>query len=239
MIEELNARGHPAYALDLSRFDWLKITKSAITADYWKGTLKPKGTLDFFFDAADSTIAQVKADFPTRKIHLVAHSIGGWVARAYCGEVADPEDVQKRFVSLTTLGSPNYPPPPSESGFSLDQTRGLLDYVNDNFPGAYHKNFKYVSVGGVGTPGKLGGGLEESVAFISYLPLCGNGASVGDGIIPEEVAFLEGATHVRVPEAKHSGFIPTAGPSIKIPGYVWYGSAEVLDQWLVHLPEKK
>jgi hypothetical protein len=31
MIAELNSRGHPAYAVDLSRFDWLKITKSAIT----------------------------------------------------------------------------------------------------------------------------------------------------------------------------------------------------------------
>ena len=27
MIAELNARGHPAYAVDLKRFDWLKITK--------------------------------------------------------------------------------------------------------------------------------------------------------------------------------------------------------------------
>eukprot|EP00624_Nannochloropsis_granulata_P001652 evm.model.NODE_18044_length_13276_cov_24.207518.5 len=32
MIAELNSRGHPAYAVDLKRFDWLKITKSAVTA---------------------------------------------------------------------------------------------------------------------------------------------------------------------------------------------------------------
>lgn len=133
---------------------------------------------------------------------------------------------------------PNYPPPATESFWSqVDQTRGLLSYVNDNFPGAYHKNLKYTSVLGTGTPGKLGGGIEESVAYISYLPLCGKGESVGDGIIPESIAFLEGAVHVRVPEAKHSSFIPTAGPSIKVPGYIWYGSPEVLDQWLVELPE--
>jgi len=94
-----------------------------------------------------------------------------------------------------------------------------------------------VSVGGVSTPGKLGGGLEASVAYISYLPLCGNGEATGDGIIPEEVCFLEGAVHVRVPDAKHSSFIPTAGPSIKIPGYVWYGTPSVADQWVGFLTE--
>jgi len=43
------------------------------------------------------------------------------------------------------------------------------------------------------------------VSFISYLPLCGRGDVVGDGIVPEEVAFLEGATHIRVPNVKHAG----------------------------------
>lgn len=196
--------------------------------------------MDFYFDAAAAIIERVKLEYPDRKIHLVAHSIGGWVARAYCGEVADPEDVNKRFISLTTLGSPNYPPPAGEGIWgSIDQTRGLLDYVNLRFPGAFHKGMKYVSVGGVGTKGRFGGGLEESIAYISYLPLCGKGDAEGDGIIPESVAFLEGSTHVRVMEAKHSGFIPTAGPSIKIPGYVWYGTPEIVDQWLVHLPESK
>lgn len=78
---------------------------------------------------------------------------------------------------------------------------------------------------------------QESVAYISYLPLCGTGETTGDGIIPEEVAFLDGAIHVRVPDAKHSSFIPTAGPSIKIPFYTWYGTPEVVDQWVPYLSE--
>ena len=43
------------------------------------------------------------------------------------------------------------------------------------------------------------------LAFVSYLPLCGNGGSRGDGIIPLEVALLEGATQVELPTSKHSG----------------------------------
>lgn len=163
MVAELNARGHPAIPLDLKRLDWLKITKSLPTKAYWDGTLQPKGTLDFYFEAAEAAVAEAKARFPDRKIHILAHSIGGWcvcvyvsvhilrrstyhcyvpvlisitprpslsprIARAYCGEVADPADVDGRFVSLTTLGSPHYPPKGEGFWAKADQTRGLLSY---------------------------------------------------------------------------------------------------------------
>ncbi len=57
------------------------------------------------------------------------------IARAYCGEVADPEDVNKRFVSLTTLGSPHYPPRGDSFWAKADQTRGLLSYGRVRYPG--------------------------------------------------------------------------------------------------------
>lgn len=69
---------------------------------------------------------------------------------------------------------------------------------------------------GTSTEGKLGTDIESSVAYVSYLPLCGKGETVGDGIVPAEIAFLEGARSIRLPNAKHAGFIPTAGPSIKV-----------------------
>lgn len=53
--------------------------------------------------------------------------------------------------------------------------------------------------------GSFLGSVEEILAFVSYLPLCGDGASRGDGIIPLEVALLEGSTHVELPTSKHSG----------------------------------
>ena len=42
--------------------------------------------------------------------------------------MADPEDVDGRFVSLTTLGSPHYPPKGEGFWAKADQTRGLLSY---------------------------------------------------------------------------------------------------------------
>jgi hypothetical protein len=37
LVAELEARGHPAVPLDLGRFDWLKITRSIFTPNYWQG----------------------------------------------------------------------------------------------------------------------------------------------------------------------------------------------------------
>ncbi len=54
-------------------------------------------------------------------------------------------------------------------------------------------------------PGKFPGSVEEMLAFVSYLPLCGDGGSRGDGIIPLDVATLAGSTVVELPASKHSG----------------------------------
>lgn len=53
--------------------------------------------------------------------------------------------------------------------------------------------------------GKLPGSLQEMLSYISYLPLCGDGGSRGDGIIPLDVATLEGSMVVELPTSKHSG----------------------------------
>jgi len=50
----------------------------------------------------------------------VGHSIGGWITRAYLGEVIDPLERRNRIASLTTLGTPHTPP-----------TEGLLARVRD------------------------------------------------------------------------------------------------------------
>lgn len=54
-------------------------------------------------------------------------------------------------------------------------------------------------------PGKFPGSVEEMLAFVSYLPLAGDGGARGDGIIPREAAVLEGSNVVELPTSKHSG----------------------------------
>jgi len=230
MVLGLQERGHSTYVADLKRLDWLKIVPSALTPDYWTGNLKPNDCLHFFYEKLDSTFKKIKEEHPGQPIHLIGHSIGGWIVRAYLGEVCDPNEIEL-FCSLTTLGSPQRTPPEGTVWEQLDQTRGLLSYVNKNFPGVYHKHIKYTSVAGESTEGLLDGNLENMVAFASYLSLCGDGYVKGDGIVPVESALLEGADRILIQETKHAGFLPTPGASIKLTSYKWYGSPSVIEQW--------
>ena len=42
---------------------------------------------------------------------VLGHSIGGWVARSYIGEVMGEDVAARRVCSLVTLGTPHNPPP--------------------------------------------------------------------------------------------------------------------------------
>uniref|UniRef100_A0A0G4HP68 GPI inositol-deacylase n=1 Tax=Chromera velia CCMP2878 TaxID=1169474 RepID=A0A0G4HP68_9ALVE len=233
LLQELNARGFPAYVADLGRSDWFELIPHSFTADYWKGTLQPSKVLRFYYRAIQRTVDLVAEQHPNQQIHLVGHSIGGWVARLFLAEEAD-EDTQKRIRSLTTLGSPNKALP-EDAPLAIDQTRGLLSYVNSKYPGATCEGVRYFSAGGSRVRGQVEvpPDFESALAFLSYFALCGKGGEAGDGIVPYSVAELEGGErHLDLGDVKHTGFLPWFGPgTIQIPGLRWYGTPEVVDLW--------
>lgn len=232
LVDQLLRRGHSKVIVaPLSRFDWLKITPSLATADFWKSTLKPLPTLNFYFEALDNAFAEIESG----DVSIVGHSIGGWVARAYVGEKSVPV---RRVV---TLGTPHNPP---NTG-GIDQTRGLLDYINEN----YANTVSTCVVGNSSTASSLSellskevwNGqrsplLESLVALPSYAVL---GATLdpfklrGDGLIPIDAALLpETSAKLIIDDCHHSGFIPTAFDSIILPeSYRWYGTPEVVEDW--------
>lgn len=95
----------------------------------------------------------------------MAHSAGGWLARAFLadeayfdrgeGASAGPGEVHNRAVrSLVTLGAPHKPPPPEV----MDMTGGALSWVHARWPGAQRSAFTL-------TLGWLGGVLQTSRRF--------------------------------------------------------------------------
>lgn len=131
---------------------------------------------------------------------LIGHSIGGWVARAWLSEWTSPK-IKEKVTSLITLGSPHQPPPSSSFFSSADQTRGLLTYINTNFPGAFEPKVAYTSVISSAYTGELPSLKSSSLsplflsllAFASYSLLSGEGTSSGDALIPISTATLDGA----------------------------------------------
>lgn len=95
---------------------------------------------------------------------------------------------------------------------------------------------------GVGVKGKVPSGvLEEMFAFVSYLPLCGQGTGIGDGVVPWETGILEGSESILLERTVHADFLPTPGKAVPLPlrdqGYQWYGCADGLPGWAHVLDE--
>lgn len=227
--------GMRMFITPLERLDWPRgLVGSFFTKAFLQGKLQPRETLKFYFQKVDEAVAAALAESPEAEIVLISHSIGGWVARAWLSEWASP-DIKARVRTCVSLGSPHNPPPADSSAAKVDQTRGLLSYITDNYPGAFEKKVKYVSVIGRAVQGELSteGGGERLLAYASYSALCGTSTSEGDGIIPLQTSFLAGAQNIVVDSARHSNFIPTPfKQAIFIPGAIWYGSPEVLREWL-------
>ena len=75
-----------------------------------------------------------------------------------------------------------------------------------------------------------GGGLDGLLGFASYLPLCGDGEAVGDGITPQKAAHPDGWERRDLDGAYHIAFVPFLGARLR--GTPWYGSEENIEQWV-------
>ncbi|CAL9160592.1 uncharacterized protein LOC135635794 [Musa acuminata AAA Group] len=136
--------GVPSVVTKVSRVDWLRNAAGLLDPNYWRGTLRPRPVLDWYLERVDEAVAEAKqllAD--DGKISLIGHSAGGWLARLYLEEFG-----ASNISLLLTLGSPHSAPPKGLPGV-IDQTRGLLDYVENNCaPAVYTPELKYICFAG-------------------------------------------------------------------------------------------
>lgn len=100
--------------------------------------------MDWYLEKMEKAIMTAKESASDdSKVSLVGHSAGGWLARLYMSEFGIDD-----IALLLSLGTPHLPPPKGVPGVG-DQTRGLLDYVNNVCPGSYFApSVKYVCVAG-------------------------------------------------------------------------------------------
>ncbi len=170
------------------------------------------------------TVTKSLTDNQAQQINLIGHSAGGWISRIFLG--AKPYDIhgdateadglwnnRSSIATLISLGTPQF------SGERW--TKKNLNFVNDNYPGAFYPEVDYTCVAGRSLYGESRWGL----AYQSYQITCGNGQTWGDGITPIEAAHLTGARNLIIEGVKHS-------PRSKYP---WYGSSNALEQWVGYL----
>lgn len=230
------------------------------TSDFFSATLNNAKTLEWYFDAIESGLAEIYAEEGNDiDVCIIGHSIGGWVARSYLGGLGQSStavyrNTMERCTSLITLGSPHRAP---ETAL-VDQTRGLLRVVEEtrgcSAEGLAEQGISVTCVGSTAVQSNIfTNNLEEIVATTSYLPLVGNWKEItsgikGDGIIPQDLAFMdEPANKVMVEKCsitgnnvRHAHVLPTPynlwapyAPSISLPeDFCWYGSDGVIEQWI-------
>lgn len=143
LSSSLEARGVSSVVAKVSRPDWLRNAAGLLDGNYWKGTLCPRPVLDWYLERIEKAVSEASLLANGQKISLIGHSAGGWLARVYLAEFG-----VDRVSLLLTLGTPHLPPPKGVPGV-IDQTRGLLDYVEKFCPAAcYGPQLKYVCIAG-------------------------------------------------------------------------------------------
>lgn len=209
--QSLQQMGCPTVTVPLRRRDWLP-------------TLGGRPVTPIL-QQLDRTVKQVLQQYNASVINLIGHSAGGWISRIYLGEKpyfgrgdlapVGPWQAHTYVATLVTLGTPHV----SQERW----TRWNLDFVNNNYPGAFYRNVRYICVAGKTIFGEQRHG--KWLAYSSYKQTCGQGNCWGDGITPIAAAHLQGAENLVVEGVKHSP--RTAG--------IWYGSASVLPNWVPHI----
>lgn len=212
--QSLKQQGIPTATVPLKKRDWVS-------------TLGGRSLVPILRQI-DRTVKQLMEQSQSSQINLIGHSAGGWIARIYLGEkpynihgdVTDLEAVWQAnsYVNrLITLGTPHT----SQERW----TKRNLEFVNQNYPGAFYPQVDYICVAGKAIYGENRFG--SWLAYSSYQLTCGEGNTWGDGITPIESAHLAGATNIILDGVKHSP--NSAG--------IWYGSPEILSLWVSYLLE--
>ncbi len=208
--QSLQTMGFPTVTVPLRRRDWIP-------------TLGGRPVTPILMQL-ERTVKDVLQQYQVSQINLIGHSAGGWISRIYLGDIpysgrgnTEPSVWvgHPHVATLLTLGTPHT----SQEKW----TRWNLDFVNNNYPGAFYNNVRYVCVAGKTIFGEKRWG--SYLAYSSYQLTCGQGDTWGDGITPIAAAHLQGAKNLVIEGVKHSP---------KSPG-IWYGSPDVLTNWVEYL----
>lgn len=184
----------------------------------WLPGLQP-GDWKNVLDRLSDTVQRAVCHSSTGKVTLIGHSAGGVLARFYLS----PEPLMGRayhgleYVDhLITLGSPHSNQSNIVFGGRLSQ------WVNRHCPGVtFAPTVRYSSVVGRAILGQRWGGPRARLAYFSYRGVSGEGNVWGDGVVPENSAWLPGSQRIVLAGVSHfAGF-----------GRRWYGSSEVVARW--------
>ena len=243
LVRSLERRGFAVRVARVERNDWfVGILRGIFTRGFWMNACTTRESYGWYLERVDEAVREALRENPgATGVDLVAHSAGGWLARAFIGGAlalnekgaersANELRRDERVRRLVCLGTPH------EQGAKSDPTRGASKWVNETWPGAYYEpDVTYACVTGravIGNasaePKTVGKYAAGSYAVVGG----GDGDGVeGDAVVPNSAALaLKGAKMIVVDGCWHS--MSTVGTFDQPSEHAWYGSDVVVDRWL-------
>lgn len=259
LVHFLEQRGFRTYVVEVQRRDWIRVARCITSRAYWSGSSTVDPGYRWYLHRVQAAIDKACRECNSEQVDLIGHSAGGWLARAFVGDVLYmkssiqpgssiasepnvapglgvgplPNRAHEGVRRLVTLGSPHLGP---SSG--RDMTGGTLSWLNRQWPGACFKDqgIKYTCVAGDLVAGNKDAAKRSLAKYAcnSYREVCGDGhGQAGDGVVPRCCAHLEGANNLVLEGVFHS--ISRKGTFADCSKLVWYGSDDVVDAWLLAL----
>ena len=176
----LERRGWRVHVVDLERKDWARILRGVFSRGFYSGDGTTEPGYTWYLERVDAAVREaLEAEGPggATQVDLVAHSAGGWLARAFVGGALNEVAYEKPFRywapregqstraapkhavphpsvrTIVTLGAPHRV---AEGPNANDATRGALKWVDERWPGATFARGDGVGVGGGGGGGVVG-----------------------------------------------------------------------------------
>ena len=243
LVRSLERRGFAVRVARVERNDWfVGILRGIFTRGFWMNACTTRESYGWYLERVDEAVREALRENPgATGVDLVAHSAGGWLARAFIGgALALNEDGAERSANelrrdervrrLVCLGTPH------EQDAKSDPTRGASKWVNETWPGAYYEpDVTYACVTGRAVIGNASAEPKTvgKYAAASYAVVGGgDGDGVeGDAVVPNSAALaLKGAEMIVVDGCWHS--MSTVGTFDQPSEHAWYGSDVVVDRWL-------
>ncbi|CAA0827169.1 alpha/beta-Hydrolases superfamily protein [Striga hermonthica] len=248
--------GVPCVVARVSRIDWLRNAAGLLDSNYWRGTLRPRPVLDWYLERVGEAVMEAKELAQGSTLSLIGHSAGGWLARVYLQEFGI-SDVSL----LLTLGTPHIAPPKGVSGV-IDQTRGLLDFVEKHCPKAiYTRDLRYVCIAGRYIQGArlVGSNNRKSSSTVVQIEQQGSEMGTVETSTPASAtlrARFVGQGYKQVcgqADVWGDGVVPEMSAHLEgalnmsVDGVYhspvgsddemrpWYGSPAIVEQWIHHL----
>lgn len=81
LVEQLAGRGLHCEVAPVARLDWARNAAGLRQAEYWRGTLQPRPTVDWYLERVAAAVEAAKRATDGAPLTLLAHSAGGWLGR--------------------------------------------------------------------------------------------------------------------------------------------------------------